>query len=158
MAMELNIYKVKMNGFAEGNFENGLIDGKGKIILNNITMFDGAFRKGIRDGFSTQKDEKANLLYQGYFKNNNYEGEGTLYNIKDNFIYKGFFKNGIMEGKGKLFLKSNYSLIYDGEWKNGLTSDKNINMKLKKDDDDFSLFWFFGLGIGAFSLLSYLFN
>ena len=63
-----------------------------------------------------------------------------------------------MEGKGKLFLKSNYSLIYDGEWKNGLTSDKNINMKLKKDDDDFSLFWFFGLGIGAFSLLSYLFN
>lgn len=68
-------------GTYEGDFVNGIKDGKGEYVATN----------GVR--------------YVGDYRGDKKEGEGVLYNYDNSICYKGEFKNGLPHGKGTSFTK-----------------------------------------------------
>ena len=82
---DLNNGKVEMNYFIgkyEGEFKNGIREGKGKFIYNNNNIYDGEWKNDIKEGkgimnykngekfyFSNDKFEEIEK-FDGYWKNN----------------------------------------------------------------------------------------
>jgi hypothetical protein len=105
-------------GTYEGDFQHGLITGKGVFTLNdgNI-LYEGDWLDGNWHGQGTRK--YANGQYTGEFVSNKKNGRGMY---RDNFIlgagfYDGNWVNDQIEGLGV----RNYAdkSMYSGEWKNG---------------------------------------
>jgi hypothetical protein len=96
----------------EGDWKNGLRQGKGKLIFNTGKTYEGDF---ILDKM---------------------EGRGILKGAA--FIYEGEFANDKMDGKGKYIITAGEHKgdSYDGEWYKGISTDKEhinglvaLNMK-----------------------------
>lgn len=123
----------------EGNFQNGLFDGKGSIFFVNGNSYIGNFVKGIRQGkgkFTWSKGDSyegdwvegqktgngvyiwANgSKYEGGWIDNSRTGKGT-FTYTNGSKYIGNFKDGLFEGSGKLY-GPNEALINDGLFQKG---------------------------------------
>ena len=75
----------------EGEYKNGLRDGKGVYNYQGGEKYEGMFAKGLKDGkgIFTWND---GLKWDGNFKKDNLEGEGTFFDGKETF--KATFKDG----------------------------------------------------------------
>lgn len=98
----------------EGEFENGLFNGKGILVRKNGNKFDGRFQDGQMHGqgnFSMANGD----TYVGSFVNGAMDGEG-VYLAANGSKYTGDFKQGHFDGVGVL-TKANKDR-YVGEFKN----------------------------------------
>lgn len=51
----------------EGRFTNGVMNGRGKIFIDNQLNFDGNFYRGYKHGHGTLYDNNNNIIYSGNF-------------------------------------------------------------------------------------------
>lgn len=112
----------------EGSFKNGKRNGKGKSVAANNVVYDGEWKENKREGSGTASYKvkgydfaNKNFTYDGTWKNDMMDGTGK-YVFGDGSYYMGQVKENKFEGKGQMLLKD--STIYLGEWK-----DNTINGK-----------------------------
>jgi uncharacterized protein (TIGR02145 family) len=127
----------------EGECENGLKNGKGKLNYLDGSVYDGEWKvdkfhgKGkfiAPNGFFYEGDWKEDefdgkgkvtyadsSVYEGEWKKGKYQGKGKL-TATDSSVYEGEFKDGNFDGRGKRTYAS--GVVYEGEWKNGLAEGK----------------------------------
>ena len=114
------IYYSVTGEIKEGTFVNGLLNGKGKMTLNNGLFIEGNFKDDELDGFG--KTINANgEIYEGEFKNGIREGKGKLILSNEDRLEGNFIK-GKLEGYGKIINKNGES--YKGELINGIPNGK----------------------------------
>lgn len=59
----------------EGEFKNGLFNGKGTIKYKDGSIYTGEFKNGLRDGYGTFQDSKGKIIYDGLWKENIFLGK-----------------------------------------------------------------------------------
>ena len=99
-----------------GEFNNGEISGKGRLINNEGEgfVYTGNFFNGNFEGFG--KLESSNLMYVGNFKNGTPHGLGYK-KQEDRESYFGYFKDGKRDGIGQEVFQFKH---YRGQFKNDL--------------------------------------
>jgi hypothetical protein len=110
-------------GSYEGEWKNGNLDGKGKLIEAWGDFYEGDFKNNKADGFGTYTMLDGNS-YIGEWKNDLYEGKGTFI-FKNGDKIDGDFKNHLTNGKAVLTY-SNGS-IYTGDFKDDLFHGKGVH-------------------------------
>jgi|TARA_B110000114_G_scaffold43960_1_gene46560 hypothetical protein len=116
-----------------GYWKNNLYNGKGKLILNNITRI-GNFENDKQVGTGSYDD--GNYKYTGTFKDNMFSGYGDLVfydkiNNKNNYSYSGNFLKHLFNGNGLIIYKNNNS--YNGEFKDDLKHGKGVYNDYKRN-------------------------
>ena len=104
----------------EGIFKDGLLNGKGKMTLNNGFFIEGDFINNELNGFGKTVNINGEI-YEGEFKNGIREGKGKLI-LSNEDRFEGNFIKGKFEGYGK-FIKKNGE-IYEGEFIEGIPNGK----------------------------------
>ena len=106
----------------EGEYKNGLKNGKGKDfdIWGNI-LFEGEYLKGLKwngKGIEfSQIDDRRLELEVEYLNGFRIIKKGKEYNIYSQLIYEGEYFNGKRNGKGKEY-NNKRKLIFEGEYYN----------------------------------------
>ncbi|TGK02769.1 hypothetical protein EHQ53_12640 [Leptospira langatensis] len=75
----------------EGNFENGLAHGKGKLLLESGESYDGTWVKGNKEGTGINLYPDGSS-YEGTWKANKRDGKGILKASDGSIIFKGKWK------------------------------------------------------------------
>ena len=93
--------------------------GHGKYIYKAGHIYEGDWKNGIREGKGILYHSNGDK-YEGEFKNDKIEGKGIYYYNKNTRKYEGEFKNNAMEGKGILYYKDNINTYdrFEGIWEN----------------------------------------
>ena len=107
----------------EGEYTNGLRNGKGKEFYNNgKLLFEGEYKNGLKNGKGKQYDKNGKIIVDGEYSN------GCGWNVKE-YDKNNNIINEIKEGKGyiKHYDKSNI-LIFECEFTNGLKNGKGKNI------------------------------
>ncbi|MDC1159077.1 caspase family protein [Pelagibacteraceae bacterium] len=135
-------------GSYEGEWKDGNLDGKGKLIEAWGDIYQGDFKDNKANGVGTYIMEDGNS-YEGEWKNDLYEGKGIFIykngdKIEGNFkkhltngkailtyangsVYKGEFKDDLYHGKGIHTYAEDVDVIrYEGNFKDNLRSGKGI--------------------------------
>jgi len=108
------IYNLVDKSTYEGEFVNGLKEGKGIIKYIDGTIYEGDFINDKYEGYG-KLTFKNGCIYEGEFKNNNLNGKGK-YIYTDGKEYYGDFYMGLKHGFGKLSWNENK--YYEGYWIN----------------------------------------
>jgi len=129
----------------EGQFSNGLFQGKGKLISKGYTVYDGEFDQGYMNGQGTLEFENGDK-YIGEFSRSAFNGKGKLISA-DESVYVGNFLSNEITGKGKWVFANKG--VYRGELKSGVFHGKG---KLTRPDGssysgDFAEGEMHGLGV-----------
>jgi hypothetical protein len=111
----------------EGQFSNGLFQGKGKLISKGYTIYEGEFDQGYMSGQGTLEFENGDK-YIGQFSRGAFNGKGKLMSA-DKSVYIGNFLNNEITGKGRWIFSDKG--VYRGELKSGIFHGKG---KLKRPD------------------------
>ena len=98
----------------EGNWIDGVPNGKGITTFANGDRYEGDYEAGIQNGKGIKTFSNGNR-YEGDFKNGTLNGNGIL-DLNDGSKYTGQFKDGTINGNG-IFHNSNGSK-YEGEFLN----------------------------------------
>ena len=72
----------------EGNYNNGIFQGYGKMEYNNSDKYEGNFDKGFRSGFGKMTYANGDI-YEGDWKCNQKHGTGKLKDNMGNIIHDG---------------------------------------------------------------------
>jgi len=103
----------------EGEWRDGLRHGQGILYDANGNMrYEGEWQHGRRHGKGTSYHENGNMEYEGTWENGQPHGQGTSYDENGNMRYKGGWKNGEPHGKGITYYE-NGNMEYEGVWDNG---------------------------------------
>jgi hypothetical protein len=108
-----------------GETSEGKPHGKGTYTRKGAVWYEGDFEQGDMEGqgklyLTTDLGE---LVYEGEFKNNIPNGKGKI--IQGNYKYEGGIKNGLRHGIGKVYYKD--KLEYEGDmWEDSLTGEGTI--------------------------------
>jgi hypothetical protein len=116
--------KIRYIGF----FKGALLQGYGKIYINNYLYYEGNFTNNKYNGFGKIYYNNKKTRFVGLFKANLRDGNGKLYDIKGNLLYDGEFKQDKKSGEGKSY-DPNFSLVspvYSGEWDNDMYNGKGL--------------------------------
>ena len=119
----------------EGEFQNGILNGKGKIIqlkqnknksrstdiLNTIT-YNGDIKDFKKEGFGEELCQ--DYVYEGNFHEDKKHGKGKIKYIQSGDIYEGDFYEGLITGYGK-YIWSN-KCEYTGQFLNGEMEGKGL--------------------------------
>lgn len=101
--------------FYEGEFENDLIQGQGRVTHNKGTVYQGEFQANEAHGLG-REDYSDGSYYQGQFFEGKKQGEGKF--VWDNGNqYLGDFVANKFEGKGEY--RFGDGSVYQGEFKDG---------------------------------------
>jgi hypothetical protein len=105
----------------EGKFENGKLNGYGRLInLFGINCYEGNFKDNqLLDGkgkIIKIEDNGDKIIYEGDIKNMKKEGKGIEKN-KD-YTYLGSFSDDLRHGKGKIIFNDGEE-YYEGDFTNG---------------------------------------
>lgn len=100
----------------EGEIENNVFNGQGKVMMNDGSYYEGEFVKGKKEGNGKYKWPD-NSNYWGEFVNDDIDGKGE-FNWINGYSYNGEHKRGVFNGFG--ILKSPNGSVYSGNFKNGL--------------------------------------
>ena len=111
----------------EGEIQNGIKFGKGKLITNNF-IYEGNFKENKMFGFGKFLNYNGNI-YEGYFKENKFNGKGMIIFTNGDFFYGNFIDNN-MFGKGIYFFSNNYNIIEFWKNNNIYSSIENIDINL----------------------------
>ena len=120
------LFDKKWNGKGydkNGNIIYELVNGNGTIKQynqENILIYEGEYLNGIKNG-KGKEYQYGKLIYEGEYLNGKRNRKGKEYSNKNiNLLYEGEFLNGKRNGKGKecdpFYLGR---VIFDGEFLNG---------------------------------------
>lgn len=88
----------------EGNFKNGVFNGKGRWSSKQGRSYEGNFKNGLRHGKGTSIDSKGQKLTCNFVNDKPVDGKGELiYTNGDRYF--GNFKNNHLHGKGTFINK-----------------------------------------------------
>ena len=99
----------------EGEYEDGLFQGDGKLTWRNGDVYIGEFKEGLMHG-DGQFDAATGDIYEGEYINGLNEGHGHI-KYKTGSEYEGEFKAGEFHGQGKY--TSYDGVIYKGKFREG---------------------------------------
>jgi hypothetical protein len=99
----------------EGEFKNGLANGKRTKAFPDGTIYTGEFKDGQASGTGTITYPKG-IIYEGEVKNGKPHGQGTI-TYNGGLKQVGEFKDGLANGKGTLIAPN--GTIFTGSWKDG---------------------------------------
>lgn len=119
------------DGVYEGDIEENLFNGQGKIIYNSGITYEGDWVQGKKEGNGTMIWPD-NSKYQGDFKQDIIHGYGT-FEWDNGYSYVGYFSNGLFDGEGKL--QGNNGSVYEGEFKMGKYEGSGCFTWNKMEDD-----------------------
>lgn len=105
------------NSYYEGEFKNNRFHGEGKTVYSDGTYYIGPFGDGMREGAGKLLNADGSLIYTGAFSGDAIHGKGTYY-LGENDYYIGSFDKGNFEGQGKIYFDG--KLQYEGQWTSGL--------------------------------------
>ena len=97
----------------DGEFVNGLKEGKGNYMYSNGDLYIGLFSNGEKDGFGIYYYNNGDT-YEGIFSHNEKNGKGKYY-YSNGEKYIGTFKNNLLDGKGEYYYSNGDK--YFGEYK-----------------------------------------
>ncbi|KAL9188867.1 hypothetical protein ACHAXT_011357 [Thalassiosira profunda] len=100
------------NGVYEGEIQDGVPHGTGKLEFDNGDVYDGEWKDGNRHRKGIYRFADGEL-YSGELVDGNPHGRGD-YKWADGRVYEGEFANGQQHGLGKMTWPS--GLAYEGEW------------------------------------------
>ncbi len=102
-----------------GNFYNGKMHGKGKVVYANGGFYEGDYFNGNLHGKGKMTWENG-ITYQGDWKNGKTHGKGKLI-LPNGDIFEGNFINNKINGKGKYIWANGSTYIggYKNDEKNG---------------------------------------
>ena len=118
-----------------GDFVDGKKHGHGKTTFNAHPVFqeyDGNFEEGIMQG-NGRIVMKNGDVYTGEFQDDLMHGEGTM-TFHDGTRYEGDWNQGQMNGNGKLF-DDNGAIVYEGRILNGEPLDIPEMYNSESEDD-----------------------
>ncbi|BCE03643.1 C13 family peptidase [Marinicellulosiphila megalodicopiae] len=81
----------------EGQIQDGLLSGEGRLIYTDQTYYEGEFKQGVFEGYG-KLTKQNDFIYEGDFSNGQYNGQGKYYN--EQVSYEGHFENNVFTGKG----------------------------------------------------------
>ena len=113
---QINQFNIKKKIIYEGQFFDNVYNGYGKYIWQNLDYYEGEFVNGLCNGKGQLYNNNGILIYDGYFFNNNKQGFG-MYNYGNGIIYKGLWSNDKENGEGELY--ENNILLFKGFFING---------------------------------------
>ena len=119
------IHKTEINKFGtyEGEFKNGLKDGKGTMNYKNEYAYEGDWKEGKREGKGTYINKITHEKLEGDFKSDKAEGKGIA-TYKDGSKYEGDYKNWQKDGKGIYYYGNGDK--YEGEFKQDISDGKGV--------------------------------
>lgn len=88
----------------EGEFQDGYFFGKGTLIWQSGSKYNGEFIEGRREGFGIYVFNNGRSTYEGFFRDGQFHGRGKLTIKKENgdsYSYEGNFENDLQSGRGK---------------------------------------------------------
>ena len=100
--------KGKLQGFGreisaefdyEGDFKDGVKNGKGVMKHKNGDIYEGSFRNDVKYGNGVYRF-KDGEIYEGEFKDDGFEGHGVM--RFEGVEIKGNFKRGKLDGEGEI--------------------------------------------------------
>jgi hypothetical protein len=91
----LGVYTEGRNVY-EGNFDNDVQHGKGKMVFASGAQYEGDFNRGKFEGYGTYLWQDKSC-YVGEWKENRMHGKGT-FTSSDGKVWQGTFYNGTGEG------------------------------------------------------------
>lgn len=97
-----------------GPLKDGLLEGTGRLVWNELRHYEGAFQQGRMEGQGTLT--LAYGVYQGLFKDGDLNGPGR-YTSKEGEVYEGSFANGEYHGQGVLSTANGNR--YEGRFEKG---------------------------------------
>ena len=100
----------------EGNFVNNKEEGKGRCIFPSGAIYEGDWKNGKQNGYGIEI-LPGKQHYEGQFKNGMKNGKGIC-KFDDGSIYEGDFVNDKYDGDGKYTQIG--GKIYEGQWKEGV--------------------------------------
>ena len=102
----------------EGEYLNGMRNGKGKEYYLGELKYEGEYLNGKKNGKGKEYDEKERLIFEGEYLNDlMWKGIRKEYDDNGILIFEGEYFNEKRNGKGKEYYY-NY-LIFEGEYLNG---------------------------------------
>lgn len=105
----------------EGNFLDNVMNGRVKIFMNGTLISEANYQNDVRNGLGWFLLKEGHN-YTGNFVNGKASGEGKMV-FKSGDVYTGPFVNGVPSGKGKIHYKSTNS-IYEGDVHNAIREGK----------------------------------
>jgi len=88
------VYYINTNIIYNGDFEEGIWNGKGKLTLLDHSEYEGDFINGKRNGFGKYKSYNG-CVYIGEWKDDMKHGKGKYY-TKEGIIYNGNYENDLL--------------------------------------------------------------
>jgi hypothetical protein len=134
------------SGKYQGQFKNGLFNGKGKIVWRDGSVYEGEFKNGLFEGkgvFHYKNGE----LYAGQFKDGLAQGKGE-HTYSNGDRYQGDFSDGLPEGIGTYSGDNGYK--YRGEFKHGYFHGKGKSNLANGDHYDGEFFKGYEQGFGTY--------
>ena len=108
----------------EGDFSVGVFEGKGKLYQDGELVYEGGFSGGLREGTGTAYD-LGEVCYKGEFAQGLYQGQGTSYYPNGAVQYRGGFLQGKYDTEGTLYYE-NGQLQYKGQFLEGLYDQQGV--------------------------------
>jgi hypothetical protein len=124
--------KFQGGSFYEGDFQNGQLNGFGKLTYSDGSVYEGSFKDNTLTGFGKlfySTDRKLNgAVYSGQFSEGKRNGLGTFFDGRT--IFAGEFKDNISDGFGVL-IRANSNAPQKGIFKDfKLVEQREIPNKL----------------------------
>ena len=122
-----------------GDYVNCEKEGKGEEIVGSQRIFEGEYKKGLRNGEGIEYNEYDNIIYKGTYLNGERHEKGQTFHSNDEIEFEGeFYKGKKWNGKGyddkgnlvyelingcgkiKEYDKLERKLEFEGEYLNGM--------------------------------------
>ena len=100
----------------EGDWADGMPNGKGKLIIKDGSVYDGTWVNGYLNGQGTLTFSNGEK-YEGNFSNGIYDGQGSYY-YPSGSKYVGGWREGKESGFGIFYYAS--GARYEGNWEDGM--------------------------------------
>ena len=101
----------------EGEYMNGVKNGKGIEYLDGEINFEGEYKNGEKNGKGKEYFHNKKLIFEGEYKNGKRNGIGNSYYFNiETICFKGNYRDGIRNGKGKEYNRLSGEILFEGEF------------------------------------------
>lgn len=119
----LLVFNMEGTEFYEGQFRADFIDGLGRKVWPDGTVYHGQWGQGRKDGHGVL-EEPSGRRYDGEWFDGKRHGVGTqVFDAESS--YQGRWENGLQHGSGKYF-DDRQGTVYEGHWFRGAYHGKGL--------------------------------